>query len=128
MKIYVTRMTMKDDTKVTRLNRAIGHIKKNEDLYKRVVFLTAILIHINCTAHGSTFEQSLDTVCNQLLSMLISFSKWSCLWIGLKSILTTILNGGNIRNAISDGLLYVLAYLFISIYPALFNMFKGIQF
>lgn len=128
MKIYITRFNMKDTSTMDKLDKIIGHIKTNEDLYKKVIVVTAILIHINCNASASTFEQSLDDVCNQLLNMLMTFSKWSCLAIGLKSILTTILNGGNIRNAISDGLLYVLAYIFISIYPALFTMFKGIKF
>lgn len=124
MKIYITRMSMKE----RKIDKVIGIIKRDKDLYKKVVFLTAILIHINCNADASNFNQSIDIIGNQLLNMLLTFSKWSCLAMGLKSILTTILNGGNIRNAISDGMLYVLAYVFISIYPSLFSMFKGIQF
>lgn len=125
MKIYITRMSMEE----RRIDKVIGIIKRDKELYKKVVFLTAILIHINCNANASTgFEQSIDTIGNQLVGMLLVFSRWACIAMGLKSILTTILNGGNIRNAVSDGLLYALAYVFISIYPTLFTMFKGIKF
>ena len=60
--------------------------------------------------------------------MLMSVAKWGCLSMGLKEAIGTVLNGGNVKNAINSSLMYLLLYIFISLYPQLFNLFSGIKF
>ena len=43
-------------------------------------------------------------------------------------MIVTVLNGGNVKHAINNGLVYILAYVFISIYPQLFDLFSKIKF
>ena len=70
----------------------------------------------------------LDRVGNQILGMLESVAKWGCLSMGVKDMITTLLNGGSMKNAINSGLMYLLGYVFISLYPQLFSLFSGIRF
>ena len=109
-------------------NKVIEHIKRNKLAYARLVLITAIMLHFDIVIYANGFEASLDRVGNQILNMLMSFAKWGCLAMGIKDMVTTLINGGNMKNSINSGLMYLLGYVFISIYPQLFSMFQGIKF
>ena len=109
-------------------NKILDHIKRNKLAYARLVLITAIMLHFDIVIYANGFEASLDRVGNQILNMLMSFAKWGCLAMGIKDMITTLINGGNMKNSINSGLMYLLGYVFISIYPQLFNMFQGIKF
>ena len=109
-------------------NKMLDNIKKNKKVYARLVIVIAIIIHFDSIAYANGFETSLDKVGNQILDMLMAFAKWGCLAMGIKDMVTTLINGGNMKNAINAGLMYLLGYVFISIYPHLFSMFQGIKF
>ncbi|CEP39565.1 hypothetical protein [Paraclostridium sordellii] len=109
-------------------NKVIEHIKRNKLAYARLVLITAIILHFDIVIYANGFEASLDRVGNQILNMLMSFAKWGCLAMGIKDMVTTLINGGNMKNSINSGLMYLLGYVFISIYPQLFSMFQGIKF
>ena len=116
----------KEDIKL--VNRLIEHIKTNKVMYFKLIYLTAILLNLDIIVYASDFGSSLDRVGNQILNMLMSVAKWGCISMGIKSMITTILNGGNIRQATTEGIQYLLGFLFIQFYPQLFEMFKGIKF
>lgn len=109
-------------------NKVIEHIKRNKLAYARLVLITAIMLHFDIVIYANGFEASLDRVGNQILNMLMGFAKWGCLAMGIKDMVTTLINGGNMKNSINSGLMYLLGYVFISIYPQLFSMFQGIKF
>lgn len=109
-------------------NKVIEHIKRNKLAYARLVLITAIMLHFDIVIYANGFEASLDRVGNQILNMLMSFAKWGCLAMGIKDMVATLINGGNMKNSINSGLMYLLGYVFISIYPQLFSMFQGIKF
>lgn len=48
--------------------------------------------------------------------------------MGIKDMIATLLNGGNMKNSINNGLMYLLGYVFITFYPQLFDLFSGIKF
>lgn len=106
----------------------LEHIKENKFVYARLVLVVALMLHYDCFIFANGFESSLDRVGNQLLDMLMAFAKWGCLAMGVKDMVVTLLNGGNMKHAINNGLMYLLGYIFISIYPQLFSMFQGIKF
>ena len=135
MKILINGYTVteqmklvKDKSDISLINRLLDHIKTNKTMYLRLVTFTAILLHFDLLVYADSFGSSLDRVGHQILNMLMSVAKWGCLGMGVKDMLTTILNGGNIRNSINGGLMYLLIYVFISLYPQLFNLFTGIKF
>lgn len=117
-----------DNKNVSLVNRILDHIKRNKIVYARLVLVTAIMLHFDIVIYANGFEASLDRVGNQILNMLMSFAKWGCLGMGIKDMVTTLINGGNMKNSINSGLMYLLGYVFISIYPQLFTMFQGIKF
>ena len=107
----------------------LDNIKNNKDMYARLVFLTASLIHFNANfAFANEFSTSLDAAGQQILDLLMAFAKWGCIGFGVKDMIVTVLNGGNVKNAINNGLIYILAYVFISLYPQLFDLFSKIKF
>lgn len=112
----------------TLVENIINHIKINKIMYSKLVLFTAILLHLDIFAYADVFGSSLDRVGNQILTMLMSVARWGSLGMGVKDMITTILNGGNIKNAINSGLMYLLGYVFISLYPQLFSLFSGIKF
>lgn len=109
-------------------NRILDHIKRNKIVYARLVLITAIMLHFDIVIYANGFEASLDRVGNQILNMLMSFAKWGCLGMGIKDMVVCLINGGNMKQSINGGLMYLLGYVFISIYPQLFSMFQGIKF
>ena len=117
-----------DNKDISLVNRILDHIKRNKIVYARLVLVTAIMLHFDIVIYANGFEASLDRVGNQILNMLMSFAKWGCLGMGNKDMVTTLINGGNMKNSINSGLMYLLGYVFISIYPQLFTMFQGIKF
>lgn len=119
---------VRDDKDISLVNKMIDHIKANKVVYARLVLLTALMLHFDILIYADSFGASLDRVGNQILNMLQGVAKWGCLSMGVKDMITTILNGGNMKNAINSGLMYLLGYVFISLYPQLFNLFSGIKF
>ena len=116
------------DKDITLVNRVLDHIKANKIMYARLVLITAILLHFDILIYADSFGASLDRVGNQLLNMLMNVAKWGSICMGIKEMITTVLNGGNVKHALNKGLMYLLMYVFISIYPQLFSMFSDIRF
>ena len=106
----------------------LDHIKQNKSMYAKLVLTTAMLLNLDNAIYANDFANSLDRVGNQIIDMLMSLAKWGCLGIGLKEAIGTVLNGGSAKNAINSSLMYLLLYIFISLYPQLFNLFSGIKF
>lgn len=79
-------------------NKVIEHIKRNKLAYARLVLITDIMLHFDIVIYANGFETSLDRVGNQILNMLMSFAKWGYLAMGIKDMVTTLINGGNMKN------------------------------
>lgn len=135
MKLLINGYTVTEHMQLVRnrkdidlVNKAIDHIKANKAMYSKLVLFTALLLHFDILVYADNFGDSLDRVGNQILGMLESVAKWGCLGMGVKDMITVLLNGGSIKNAINSGLMYLLGYVFISLYPQLFSLFSGIKF
>lgn len=135
MKLLINGYTVTEHMQLVRnrkdidiVNKVIDHIKANKVMYSKLVLFTALLLHFDILVYADNFGDSLDRVGNQILGMLESVAKWGCLGMGVKDMITVLLNGGSIKNAINSGLMYLLGYVFISLYPQLFSLFSGIKF
>lgn len=113
---------------LTLVDKIIENIKENKIVYAKLVLTTALLLHMNMNVFATGFEDSLDSVGNQIINMLLSVAKWACIGMGTKNMITTMLNGGNIRQATTEGIQYFAGYLFIQFYPQLFDLFGKINF
>ena len=120
---------IKTRNEIALVNNLLDHIKKNKVVYSRLVLTTALLIHFNLNfTFANDFSTSLDAAGGQILELLMAFAKWGCIGFGVKDMIVTVLNGGNVKHAINNGLVYILAYVFISLYPQLFDLFSKIKF
>ena len=114
---------------ITLVEVLIENVKNNKIMYTRLVFITALLLHFNVNfVFANDFSTSLDAAGMQILELLMAVAKWGCIAMGVKDMVVTVLNGGNVKNAINNGLIYILAYVFISLYPQLFDLFSKIKF
>lgn len=121
------RTSLQEDYLLT--EKMLNNIKNNKIMYTRLVFITALLLHFNINfVFANDFSTSLDAAGMQILELLMSVAKWGCIAMGVKDMVVTVLNGGNVKNAINNGLIYILAYVFISLYPQLFDLFSKIKF
>ena len=114
MKILINGYTVTEHMQLVRnrkdidlVNRVIDHIKANKVMYAKLVLFTALLLHFDILIYADSFGTSLDRVGNQILGMLESVAKWGCLSMGVKDMITTLLNGGSMKNAINSGLMYI---------------------
>lgn len=114
---------------MTIVEKALEHIKKNKGLYMKLVIFTAMLLNYNMTfVYAGSFGSSLNQVGNIIVGMLLDVAKWGCIGMGLRNMIITLINGGNIKQAMTEGIQYWMGYLFIQFYPQLFDLFSGIKF
>lgn len=118
-----------NDAEIHKIDIIIGHIKKNKKIYLKLVLFVAIsMMQLKNVTYAEDFDKSLDKVGTQILDYLYVFAKWSCLGMGLKEMIVALLNGSNFRTASSAGMQYWLGYIFIKLYPKLFEIIAEITF
>jgi len=110
------------------VERVIENIKTNKVLYAKVVFMTAMLIHANQNIYANGFEESLNEAGNTMIDLFLVAARWSSIGMGFKAMITTLLSGGNMKNAINEGIQYLLAFLFFQLYPQIFTILRSIKF
>ena len=114
---------------MTIVEKALDHIKRNKGLYMKLVIFSAMLLNYNMTfIYAGSFGSSLNQVGNTIVGMLLDVAKWGCIGMGLRNMIITLINGGNVKQAMSEGVQYWVGYLFIQFYPQLFDLFSGIKF
>ena len=114
---------------MTIVEKALDHIKRNKGLYMKLVIFSAMLLNYNMTfIYAGQFAESLNQVGNTIVGMLLDVAKWGCIGMGLRNMIITLINGGNIKQAMTEGIQYWMGYLFIQFYPQLFDLFSGIKF
>ena len=109
---------------IKQLDKIIGHIKKNKVMYGRLVFMTALFLHLNINVFASGFE----TVGPVIIDKFLSLMKWGCIGRGLYEMTVTMVSGGNIKKAMTEGIQYWIGFLFLQFYPQLYDIFAGIKF
>ena len=134
MKILINGYTVTEHMQLVRnkkdldiFNKFMDHVKANKTMYMKLVLFTALLLHFDVLVYADSFGASLDRVGNQILNMLMSVAKWGCLGMGIKDMISTILNGGSIKDGVNNGLKYLILYVFASIYPQLYDLFTSIK-
>lgn len=114
---------------LTIVEKMINHIKQNKSLYMKLVIFTAMLLNYNTSfVFAGDFGSSLNVVGNQIVNMLLDVAKWGCIGMGLRNMIITLINGGNMKQAMTEGVQFWAGYLFIQFYPQLFDLFNGIKF
>lgn len=110
---------------MTLLDKSIEYLKNNKRLYLKIVVIIALSLHYSANSvYAQNIENTLNSTFMQLINLLMSFAKYGCIAMGLKSAIESMLNGGSFRNATMSGLQYWAGYIFLQLYPKLFEMIK----
>lgn len=110
---------------LTLVEKIIDNIKENKTTYCRLILMTALLLHYNMNfVYANSTEMSLDATFIQLIDLLKNFAKWGCMGMGLKVLIEEMLSGANFKQASMAGVQYWLCYVFIQLYPMLFDKIK----
>ena len=123
---YRNLVTMEN---LNKFDRVIAHIKKNKTMYLKLVILLAMTIDkssLTVLASGS-LETSLNTLSTKLVGILIAFAKVGCMGMGLKAMVVVLLNGGNMKEASIEGIQYWIGYIFLQLYPFLYDIAEGFE-
>ena len=118
----ISEFLHKDKYDLNAIDKFIGNLKKNKKEYARLVFLLAISIPKPIFAQNN--DMGLGDVAYEIIHMVLSFGKWACLGMGTKSMIETMLAGGNVKDATGAGLQFFIFYIVLNIYPKLFSMLK----
>lgn len=110
---------------LTLVEKIIDNIKENKTMYCRLVIITVVLLHYNMNSvYANSTEMSLDATFIQIIDLLKTFAKWGCMGMGLKVLIEEMLSGANFKQASMAGVQYWLCYIFIQLYPMLFDRIK----
>ena len=121
MKSY-TFSEYKQLQEMSTIDKFIGNLKKNKKEYAKLVFILAV--SIPKSSYAVTNDMGLGDVAWEIIGMVLSFGKWSCLGMGIKSMIETMIAGGNVKEATGAGLQFFIFYIVLNIYPKLFSMVK----
>ena len=115
---------------ITLFDRAIGHIKKNKSMYIKLVILIAMTIDKGTLTvlASSSLESSLNVLSKKLVGILVLIAKFGCMSMGLKEIIICLLNGANMKEASIAGIQYWIGYIFLQLYPFLYDLVEGLKF
>ena len=99
-------------------------------MYIKLVILIAMTIDQGTLTvlASSKLEEGLTVLTDKLVGILILFAKTGCLGMGLKEMVICLLNGGNIKEASVSGLGYWIGYIFLQLYPYLYELVEGLTF
>lgn len=128
LKKKVTTYTFKEfkeKENLTLLDNSIEYLKINKKIYLKIIVIIALTLHYSINPiYAQNIENALNSTFMQLINLLMSFAKYGCIAMGLKSAIESMLNGGSFRNATMSGLQYWAGYIFLQLYPKLFEMIK----
>ena len=118
----ISEFLHKDELDLNAMDKFLGNLKKNKKEYARLVFLLAITMPK--PAFAATNDMGLGDVAYEIIRMVLSFGRWACLGMGIKSMIETMLAGGNVKEATGSGIQFFIFYIVLNIYPKLFSMVK----
>ena len=116
---------------INKLDKMIGIIKRDKTKYMILICILAIALESiePCIASETySFEAGLNNSCNQIIDLLLVIAQYVFLGLGLKNLITVAISGGSFRDMVSESSQFLLGYVFIKIYPTIFNIFSQIQF
>ena len=115
---------------INKLDKMIGIIKRDKTKYMILICILAIALNeiSTCFAETYSFEAGLNNSCNQIIDLLLVIAQYVFLGLGLKNLITVAISGGSFRDMVSESSQFLLGYVFIKIYPTIFEIFSQIKF
>lgn len=122
-----------DNFDINRVDYWIGRLKNDSELHKKAISYLAVGLQILSIATSTTcFAESsivgLEPAFNSILNILFDIAQYSFLALGIKEAVIKILNGGTVKDAIQSSLQYAFGFLFLKLYPTIYDKFAKIKF
>ena len=122
---------IKNQDDINKLDKLIGLIKRDKKKYLLLVIILAVVLKecgICFGAETYDFEAGLNNSCNEIINLLLVIAQYVFLFLGLKNLITVAISGGSFRDMVSESSQFLLGYVFIKIYPTIFEIFSQIKF
>ena len=114
-----------DNHDLNLIDRFLRNLKKNKKEYVRLVFLLAVTLPKNAFAQTvQTNDMGLGSVAFEIIHMVLVFAKYGCLGKGIICMTNEMLQGANLKEALSEGIQYFIFYIILNLYPRIFDMIK----
>lgn len=107
---------------MSNIDRLLGELQKNKKEYARLVFLLAIFVPKQCFAMNNDF--GIGDGAWEIIRLGLEFAKYGCMLKGLINMTNEMLEGANLKEAISEGMGYFIFYIILNLYPRIFSMVK----
>lgn len=104
------------------IDKYLESLKKNKKEYARLVFLLAVLMPKPVLAANN--DMGLGNVAFEIIHMILVFAKYGCLGKGIICMTNEMLEGANLKEALSEGAQYFIFYIVLNVYPKVFDMIK----
>lgn len=121
MKSY-TFSEYKQLQELSTVDRILGNLKKNKKEYARLVFLLAVFMPKPIFALNNDF--GIGDGAWEIIRLGLEFAKYGCMLKGLINMTNEMLEGANLKEAISEGMGYFIFYIILNLYPRIFSMVK----
>lgn len=121
MKSY-TFSEYKQLQEMSNIDRLLGELKKNKKEYARLVFMLAVFMPKSVLAANN--DMGLGNVAFEIIHMILVFAKYGCLGKGIICMTNEMLEGANLKEALSEGAQYFIFYIVLNVYPKVFDMIK----
>lgn len=113
-------------------NSWLKRITNDPKSFKNATAYMAVGLQLVSYCTSSCFAESyipgLGEAFNEILNLLFEVAQYSFLALGIKEFVVKILNGGTVKEGISSSLQYAFGFLFIKMYPTIYNKFAKIKF
>ena len=125
----IEKFSMPDFTNIEVCDYWIGKLKDDPDLYKKAVFYLApgLKLFSYITPCFADEILGIGNAFNQVLNLLFEVAQYSFLALGLKEAVVKIINGGTVKEAIQSSLQYAFGFMFLKLYPTIYNCFSKIK-
>lgn len=100
----------------------LGELKKNKKEYAKLVFLLAVFMPKPCFAMNN--DLGIGDAVWEIIRLGLEFGKYACMLKGIINMTNEMLEGANLKEAISEGMGYFIFYIILNMYPRIFSMIK----
>ena len=123
------RMTDKNK-QIMMFDKILDNLKRNKKVYLRIAFVLAITLDratLVACADSAEFVGKLNALWDRISGLLFAVGKFSCMGMGIKEMVICLIDGGNMKEASYAGMKYWLGFIFLQIYPGLYDLVEGLR-
>lgn len=116
-------LALSHEEEISKLDKAIGHIKRNKKMYRKLVFVTACLLTSNTMPIFAT--SSFDAAGMELFDIVVGVAKWIFIAKGGWEIIQKMSTGADVGDISGIVAKYGMGYGSIIMLPRIMNILSS---